>query len=298
MANKTCIIITGPTASGKTALAIQTALHFNTAIISADSRQCFQELSIAVAKPSAAELAAVPHYFINSHSIHDEVNTAVFEQYALQTIHDLFQQHNMVVMTGGTGLYIKAFCQGIDAIPPIPAEIKEQVALQYAQNGLVWLQQQVQQLDPLYWNNGEIHNPHRLLRALEVILTTGQSIRNFQQGVTQQRDFNIVQVGLQWPRDVLYQRINQRVLHMMQAGLPAEAEALFPLRHLKALQTVGYAEWFGYMLGQYSQSHAVELIQQNTRRYAKRQFTWFNRDTSVKWLISHTLEAVLEVAGM
>jgi tRNA dimethylallyltransferase len=292
---KTCLILTGPTASGKTALAIELAKHFNTAIISADSRQCFKEMTIGVAKPSEAELTQAPHYFIGTHSIHEEMNTALFERYALDVVEKLFQQHDVVVMAGGTGLYIKAFCEGIDAIPEVPEALRAELAQQYEANGIAWLRAQVQQHDPLYWSTGEIQNPHRLLRALEVKLTSGQSIRQFQQGGVMQRNFRIVQCAYTPDRETLYARINQRVLQMMRAGLLAEVQALYPHRHLKALQTVGYQELFAYFDGAYDLDRAVELIQQNTRHYAKRQLTWFRKNKELHWLDVPTVAEVLRV---
>lgn len=281
--NKTCIIIAGPTAVGKTALAIQVAKHFGTEIISADSRQCFREMTIGVAKPSPEELARVKHYFINSHTIHEEVNAVVFEQYALQAIDDIFTRHDVAVMVGGTGLYIKAFCQGMDDMPPVAPDLREQLNQQYAQHGLAWLQQQVEEKDPLYYSNGEIQNPQRLLRALEVRLATGRSIREYQQGSKVQRPFRIIKIGLELPREALYDNINRRVDVMMQQGQLEEAKTLFAVRHLNALQTVGYAELFHYIAGQSTLEQAVEEIKKNTRHYAKRQMTWFKKDSEVQW---------------
>src|SRR5687767_15408184 len=228
MNTKTCVILAGPTAVGKTAVAIEVARHFNTAIISADCRQCFKEMTIGVAKPSSIELQQVHHYFINSHSIHDDVNAAVFEQYALQAANEIFQQHDIAVVTGGTGLYIKAFCEGLDDMPPVSLAIRQAITEQYELHGLAWLQQQVQQEDPLFYATGEIQNPQRLIRALEVKQATGQSIREFQQGKKTTRDFRIIKIGLELPKPELHARINARVDAMIQTGLFAEAEQLMP----------------------------------------------------------------------
>jgi tRNA dimethylallyltransferase len=280
---KTCIVIAGPTAVGKTAVAIDVARHFNTAIISADSRQCFKEMTIGVAKPSPEELQQVHHYFINSHSIHDDVNAAVFEQYALQAASEIFQQHDVAVVTGGTGLYIKAFCEGLDDMPPVSPALRQSITEQYEQHGLPWLQQQVQQHDPLYYSTGEIQNPQRLIRALEVMQATGRSIRSFQQGKKATRDFRIIKWALELPKPELHARINARVDMMMQQGLLKEVENLLPFKHLNALQTVGYSELFEYFEGKVSLEQATERIKTNTRHYAKRQMTWFKKDTSFEW---------------
>ncbi len=300
MKQKTCIIITGPTAAGKTALAIAIAQHFNTEIISADSRQCFREMSIGVAKPSAEQLQQVHHYFINSHSIHDDVNAAVFEQYALQVADTIFQQHDVAVMVGGTGLYIKAFCEGLDDMPPVSQQVREQITSSFKEKGLEWLQQQVQQHDPLYYSTGEIRNPQRLMRALEIKLATGQSIRSFQQRKTINRPFNVIKTGLELPKEILHNNIDQRVHEMIAQGLTDEVRVLEPWRHLNALRTVGYSEMFDYLDGNISLQEAIALIQKNTRQYAKRQMTWFKKDTSIQWFHPAALQEVLSycTAGM
>lgn len=281
--DKTVLIIAGPTAVGKTAVAIHAARQLNTEIISADSRQCYKELNIGVARPSAAELAAIPHHFIASHSIHEPVNAAGFEAYALEKLEELFKKYNTVVMTGGTGLYIKAFCEGLDAIPPIPVEIRDRITVSYATNGMDWLQHTVQQKDPLYFEKGENKNPQRLMRALEVIEATGQSILDFQSGTKVTRDFNVIKIALELPRDKLYNRINQRVDNMIQEGLEAEVRSLQPWQHLNALQTVGYTELFDYFKGKISRETAIAAIKTNTRRYAKRQLTWFKKEKETAW---------------
>lgn len=280
---KTCIIIAGPTAVGKTAIAIELAKHFHTEIISADSRQCFLEMNTGVAKPSTAELAAVHHYFINSHSIHDEVNAAVFESYALQSLAAIFQKNDVAVMTGGTGLYIKAFTDGIDPIPETDPAIRNEILQEYHAGGLAWLQEQVRKQDPAFFAKGEIKNPQRLMRALEVKRSTGMSLFDFHTQSVKKRDFTIIKTGLELPRAELYSRINNRVDAMLDAGLEAEAEALLPYRHLNALQTVGYRELFDYFRGDCSREQAVTAIKTNTRHYAKRQLTWFRRDTQFRW---------------
>ncbi|MGG9962389.1 tRNA (adenosine(37)-N6)-dimethylallyltransferase MiaA [Ferruginibacter sp. SUN106] len=289
---KTCIVIAGPTAVGKTAFAIQLAQHLHTSIISADSRQCFKELNIGVAKPAAEELQLVPHYFINSHSIQEDVNAVVFEQYALQKIDDIFKEHDTAIMVGGTGLYIKAFCEGIDEVPVVNAAIRESMITNYEQNGLIWLQNEVKKNDPAYFSQGEIKNPQRLMRALEVKLSSGRSILDFQTKQKKQREFNIVKIGLELPKEQLVQNINSRVEIMMQQGLLDEVKLLEPYKNLNALQTVGYRELFDYFNGDLSLNNAVERIKINTRQYAKRQMTWFKKDQEIKWFSPHHLPAL------
>ena len=281
--NKTCIVIVGPTAVGKTSLAVQTALHFKTEIISADSRQCFKELNIGVAKPSAEELQQVKHHFISSHSIKEEMNTAVFEQYALDKASHIFKDHDVAVVVGGTGLYVKTFCQGIDEVPVVDEEIRKKINAAFDWEGLEWLQKEVEKNDPLYYAQGEIKNPHRLLRALEVKLSTGKSIIEFRTQQKKQRDFNIIKIGLELPKEQLHKNINGRVDAMMKAGLADEVKKLVPYKKLNALQTVGYRELFGYHVGDLLLEDAVEIIKINTRQYAKRQMTWFKKDDEVMW---------------
>jgi tRNA dimethylallyltransferase len=293
----TIFIICGPTAIGKTAFAIELAQAIGTEIISADSRQCYQELGIAVAKPSAKELAMVPHHFINSHSIHDSVNAGVFEQYALQKSASLLQQYPSIVMVGGTGLYIKAFTDGMDAMPDIAPAIRAQLIADYEQNGLEWLQTQVQLKDPAFWEQAEQQNPQRLMRGLEFILSTGTSILDFRKAEKKQRPFQVVKIGLELPREILYQRINQRVDQMLDHGLLEEARALVPFQTNNALQTVGYQELFAHFKGEISATIAIEQIKQHTRQYAKRQMTWFKKETSINWMDASNIsvEKVLEL---
>jgi tRNA dimethylallyltransferase len=281
----TVIIIVGPTAVGKTAFAISLAQHFNTSIISADSRQCYKELSIGVAKPTAMELAAAKHYFIDSHSIHEEVNAGVFEKYALDAAAQIFKTNSTAVMVGGTGLYIKSFCEGIDAMPAISPDLRDRITQDYEKNGLNWLQQQVAAKDPNYWESThEKNNPQRLMRALEIVLSTGVSITSFQTDQKITRPFNILKVGLSMPRELLNERINNRVDVMMQEGLFQEVTGLLPHANSNALQTVGYKEIFAHLRGEISLEQAAMQIKQNTRQYAKRQMTWFKKDTEVNWL--------------
>ncbi|MCD2423635.1 tRNA (adenosine(37)-N6)-dimethylallyltransferase MiaA [Niabella pedocola] len=287
------IIITGPTAVGKTAVAIEVARQLDTVILSADSRQCFKELSIGVARPSEAELTTVPHYFIASHSIHEAMSAAIYEAYALQLLETLFQQHPVVVVTGGTGLYIKALLEGLDPVPAVAAGLREEIVSGYETMGIDWLQQELQKKDPLFALSGEMQNPQRMMRALEVVEATGRSILEFQSKTKQHRPFDTINIGLELPRPLLYERINQRVMGMMEAGLEAEASSLLPLRQLNALQTVGYQELFQYFDGALSREQAIALIQQNTRRYAKRQLTWFKKQPEFHWMEATAYPTIL-----
>ncbi len=289
----TLIVIAGPTAVGKTTMAIRLAQYFQTAIISADSRQCYRELNIGVARPSEAELATVPHYFIASHSVQDNLSAADFALYASNQLKQLFQQHKVVVMAGGTGLYIKALCEGLDEIPPVPQSIRDAITKRFAQEGIGWLQDELAKRDPAFWAIAEQQNPRRLQRALEVLEATGQSITSFQKGGQATHDFNIVYIGIELPREVLYERINQRVDAMIQAGLLQEVQAVQLYANLPALQTVGYTELFDYLEGKWTLDLAVEKIKQHTRNYAKRQMTWFKKDEKYKWFSPDGVEAVL-----
>lgn len=281
--NKTVIIIAGPTAVGKTAVAIRLAKYFETEIISADSRQCFKELSIGVARPSEQELKEVPHHFIASHSVQEELTAATFEQFALQKINELFKVNDIVVMVGGTGLYIKAFCEGLDLIPEIDPAIRQEIVRSYEASGINWLQEQLEKKDPLFSQAGEMQNPQRMMRALEVVESTGQSILSFRKGEKVKRDFNIIKIGLELPKAELHSSIHMRVDNMMEAGLLEEVKRLVHFRNLNALQTVGYAEIFEYIDDNISLQKAMEQIKTHTRQYAKRQLTWFKKDKEFTW---------------
>jgi len=281
---KTVIVIAGPTASGKTAVAIEIARYFQTEIISADSRQCYKEMNIGVARPSADELSQIKHHFVASHSIHQKVNAATFEEYALKKASEIFERNDVFVMTGGTGLYIKAFCEGMDEIPEVPELVRHEIVQQYKQNGLTWLQQQVQDLDPQFFEAGEIKNPHRLMRALEVFKATGRSILDFRKGQKADRAFNIIKIALQLPKEHLHRNIETRVDKMMETGLLEEVRSLIPYQHLSALQTVGYTELFDYFNGQIDLMRAIDLIKSHTKQYAKRQVTWFEKDNEYQWI--------------
>lgn len=291
--SKTVYIVMGPTAVGKTSFAIALAQALNAEIISADARQCFKEMNIGVARPSVAELNMVPHHFIASHSITEEINASYFEKWAIEKVTSLFNSNEAVVMVGGTGLYIKAFCEGLDLIPAIDASIRENIIQQYEKLGLRWLQKEVAVKDPVYWEKGEQKNPQRLMRALEVKLGTGASITSFQNKKVVERPFKIVKIGLELPREELYNRINTRVLSMIEEGLEKEVKSLQDAAHLNALQTVGYSEWKDYFEEKTTREKVIDQIQQNTRHYAKRQMTWFKRDATITWFNAATVQPKL-----
>jgi tRNA dimethylallyltransferase len=291
---KTMIVIAGPTAVGKTSVAIDMAKHFKTEIISADSRQCFKELNIAVAKPSPAQLKQVKHHFINSHSVKDEVNAKVFEDYALAAAQKIFSAHDIAMMVGGTGLYIKTFCEGIDEVPAIDTKIRDVIVTNYNNGGIEWLRKQVQQNDAEFFLKGEIQNPRRMIRALEVKLSTGQSILSFHSRQKKKRDFTIIKIGLQLPKEQLHHNINTRVDQMIEKGLTEEVKSLQPLKHLNALQTVGYSEIFDYLDRKFSLDEAINAIKANTRQYAKRQTTWFRKDKEIKWFAPAQVNEIIE----
>lgn len=272
------LVVGGATASGKTGFAIRLAQHFQTEILSADSRQFYQEMSIGTAKPGPAELALVPHHFIGHLSIQTPYSVGDYARDALACLDELFQHHPILVLTGGSGLFIKAVCEGLDEFPDVPVNVWEQLQKDYEHKGLAFLQQELANTDPIYHREVDLQNPHRLLRALSVIRASGQSFSSFRQQSAAPRDFHPMYLQMDWPREQLYERINQRVDHMLQQGLVEEARSLYPHRHLKALQTVGYQELFDHFSGLISLDEAIELIKRNSRRYAKRQMTWFRRD--------------------
>jgi tRNA dimethylallyltransferase len=294
----TVYIIAGPTAVGKTAVAITLAQKLGAAIISADSRQCYREMTIGTAKPSPTELKAVKHYFIDEFPVTTALTAADFEQLALTYLNEIFSARDVAVVCGGTGLYIKALCEGLDEMPPVEPAIVKQAEDEYAAHGIGWLQDAVRREDPEFFSTGEIHNPARMLRALSFIRATGKSIIHYRSNTQKQRPFNIIKAGLELPREILYQRINHRVEMMMEKGLLHEVEQLFPLRHLKNLQTVGYAEIFDHLEGKCTLQEAVEKIKQHTRNYAKRQMTWFRKEKDMNWFRaddSDVIEKILQL---
>ncbi|SEW37964.1 tRNA (adenosine(37)-N6)-dimethylallyltransferase MiaA [Chitinophaga arvensicola] len=290
---KTVIIIAGPTASGKTALSVQIAQLFNTAVISADSRQCYREISIGTAKPSPEELSAVPHYFINSHSIREEVNAGIYEKLALQYTSEIFEKNDVAIMCGGTGLYIRAFVEGIDDMPAIAPGIRTHLNEQFARHGLSWLQEQLQERDPGFYATAETQNPQRLIRALEVLDATGQSITTFRNATRAQRDFRVIKIGINLPKEQLHHNIHYRVDQMIQAGLVEEVRSVLPYREHNALRTVGYQEIFSFLDGYISLDQAIDDIKTHTRQYAKRQLTWFRKDPAFQWFDPRDTAAII-----
>ncbi len=294
MKQKTLIVIVGPTAIGKTALAIELAKHYQTEIISADSRQFFKEMSIGTAKPSAEELAAAPHHFINSHSITQFFSTGDFEVQVLALMEKLFTKHDVLVMVGGSGLYINAVCNGLDDMPEIDLDIRERLNQQFANEGIEAIREQLATLDPEYYAKVDQSNPQRMIRGLEVVLSTGQKLSSFLTSNKKERPFNIVKIGLNTDREKLYNQINHRVDLMMQEGLLEEVKSLEDYKELNALKTVGYSEIFDYLDGEIDLATAVDKIKQNTRRFAKRQLTWFRKDEDTTWFEPRQGEQVLD----
>lgn len=279
----TLLVILGPTGVGKTELSLQMAEFFGCPILSSDSRQIFKEMKIGTAMPTPRQLARVKHYFIATHSIFDTYSAGQYEADALQLMETLFRQHDTLMLVGGSMLYIDAVCKGLDDIPNVPADIREKVKTGYEQNGLEWLQQNLQRLDPVHYAKVDTQNHKRMLHALEVCISAGKPYSSFCTGKTKERPFKIVKIGLNRPRPELYERINKRVDEMMQEGLLAEAQELYPYRHLNPLNTVGYKELFNYMDGTWSLDFAINMVKQDSRHYAKRQLTWFNADKSIHW---------------
>jgi tRNA dimethylallyltransferase len=282
---KTLVVIAGPTASGKTAFSIELAKALSTVILSADSRQFYKEMSIGTAAPTEEELSQVKHYFVHHISIEDKYDVADYERDVLQLLDELFKTHDAVIMTGGSGLFIDAVCNGIDVMPDVQPEIREKVQKLLDEGGLKALQEEVLHLDPDYFAIVDQQNPRRLQRALEVCYQTGQPFSSFRSGNTVQRNFDIKKYALLWDRQALIERIDKRVDMMMEQGLLEEAKALYPKRHLNAMNTVGYKELFAYFDGQCTLEEAVEQIKIHTRQYAKRQMTWLKKDTSYQWIM-------------
>lgn len=283
MSYKTLIIIAGPTAIGKTALSIALAQHYSCPVLSADSRQFFKEMTIGTAKPSPEEIQSVPHYFIDSHNITEEYNVGKYEREAIALLDKLFRTNEKVVLVGGSGLYVDAICKGFDELPQTDPEVRNKINSLLETEGIKGLQDLLKNLDPDYYNIVDLQNPQRISRALEVCLTAGVAYSTLRKGKKQQRNFTIIKIALNTEREMLYERINKRVDEMMKNGLLEEVKSLLPYKHLNALQTVGYKELFDYFDNKTDLKTAVDLLKQNTRRFAKRQLTWFRRDEEMKW---------------
>lgn len=289
----TLVVVAGPTAVGKTAISIRLAKTLRAEIVSADSRQFYRELAIGTAKPSPLELALVPHHFIDSHSIAEEYDAASYGEDALRCILQLFERTEYVIVCGGSGLYLRALLDGFDEIPEVDPQIRQSISAEYRSAGLGWLQQQMLEKDPGYYSVLDKNNPHRLIRALEVKIGTGKSIAEFQGKAKREHTFRVIKIGLDLPREELYTRIDNRMDSMISEGLFEEASKFFHLRHLNALQTVGYKEIYGYMEGMYGKEEAIRLLKRNTRHYAKRQLTWFRRDPGYRWFNPSDFEPML-----
>jgi tRNA dimethylallyltransferase len=290
---KYLILVVGPTAVGKTDLCLKLAKKFNTEIISSDSRQFYREMELGTAKPSSEELADVKHHMINTLSVQEEYDVKKFEEEAILLLDHLFREKNSVIMTGGSGLFSDAVVKGLDDMPEIDPEIREQVILDYQNNGLKWLQDQIMLEDPEYFEQVDRQNPQRLMRALEIIRGTGQKFSSFRVKKQVERPFKVIKIGLSRDREELYARIDERMDQMIEKGLFEEATSFFELRHLNALQTVGYSEIFGFLEGKYDRVEAVRLLKRNSRRYAKRQLTWFRRDEDIKWFHPDQSEEIM-----
>ena len=290
---KTLIVIAGPTASGKTAFSIELAKALDTVILSADSRQFYKEMSIGTAAPTEEELNQVKHYFVHHISIEDKYDVADYEHDAIALLNKLFKDHVAVIMTGGSGLFIDAVCNGIDAMPDVSAETRTRVEDMLKKGGLKALQDEVQRLDPEYYAIVDQQNPRRLQRALEVCYQTGQPFSSFRSGNNVQRDFDIKKYALLWDRQELVNRIDRRVDIMIEQGLLEEAKSLYPKRHLNALNTVGYKELFAYFDRDCSLKEAVEQIKIHTRQYAKRQMTWLRKDNSYQWIMPEDFDSTV-----
>ena len=291
---KTLIIIAGPTAIGKTALAISLAKHFKTEIISADSRQFYREMNIGTAKPSEAELKEVKHHLINSHSVLDQFNAGDFEKESIELINKLFLNHDQVIMAGGSGLFINAVSHGFDQLPIATEEIRNYFNTILEEKGIKFLQDQLKKIDPVYYKEVDIYNPQRIIRALEVFECSGKTFSSLRTNIKKQRPFNIVKIGLNTDRNIVYERINLRVDQMIKDGLIKEVEGLKSFRHLNPLNTVGYSEIFDYLEGKSNREEAIEKIKQNTRRFAKRQLTWFKKSEDIKWYKPDELEPIIQ----
>ncbi len=295
---KKVIIIVGPTAIGKTALSIKIAQLLNTEIISCDSRQFYKELLIGAAPPSEQELAQVKHHFIQHLSVKEDYNAGAFELDAIAKIEELHKIKDTIVVVGGSGLYVNAICKGFDKMPEIPINIRTSLNEEFSKKGIAWLQEEVQKIDPVFFESCDTQNPQRLLRALEVYKTTGERFSSFKSDTAKTRPFEIIKIGLTIDREVLYERINTRVDKMLENGLLEEVESLIPFQKKNALQTVGYKEVFSFYNNECTLEKAVENIKQNTRRFAKRQLTWFKKDENTKWFEPNQLDEIKRFIGV
>ena len=290
---KTLIVITGPTAVGKTALCLDIAQHFGIPIINADSRQIYKELKIGTASPTPEQLAKVKHYFVGTLSLNDYYSASLFEQQAMEILEREFREHDFALMAGGSMMYIDAVCDGIDDIPTVDDKTRETLKARLSSEGLEPLVEELRRLDPEYYEIVDKQNPRRVVHGLEICLMTGKTYTSFRKREKKQRPFNILKIGLNREREELYNRINQRVDQMMAEGLLDEAKSLYPMRHMNALNTVGYKEMFAYLDGTWTLEEAVERIKGNTRRYARKQLTWYKKDEQIRWFHPNEKEKII-----
>lgn len=288
------IVVVGATGSGKTDLSIRLAQHYGAPVVSTDSRQIYRGLPIGTAQPTDEQLQAAEHHFIASHDITQNFNCGEYEVQALALLERLFAEHDTVIAVGGSGLYVRALCEGMDDLPQADEELRARLTERMEREGVAALAEELRKLDPEYYGQVDRSNPARVQRALEVCLQTGRPYSQQRLGVHRERPFRIVKVGVDMPREVLYDRIDRRVDAMMEAGLEQEARAVYPFRHLNSLQTVGYKELFEWFDGAISREQAVELIKRNTRRYAKRQLTWFRRDAEIGWFAPDDFDRIVD----
>lgn len=291
---KHLVVIAGPTGSGKTDLSIRVARYYHCPIISTDSRQFYRGIPIGTAQPTAEELQMAEHHFIADRELKDDFNSGAYETEALSRLEELFQKNDIVVAVGGSGLYIKALCEGMDDLPEVDPRLREELNTRCKAEGVEALAEELRRLDPDFYEVVDRKNPARVVRALEVCISTGKTYSSLRSGVKRQRPFNIIKIAVNMDREVLYERIDLRVDKMVQAGLYDEALKVYPLRELNALQTVGYREWFDHFDGKISREEAIELIKRNSRRYAKRQLTWFRADKDFEWFEPSETEKILE----
>lgn len=291
---KTLIVIAGATGSGKTDLSIKIALHYAAPIISTDSRQFYRGIPIGTAQPDNEQLQTIEHHFIASHDLKQDFNCGAYEQQALQRLEELFRQHDYAVAVGGSGLYIKALCEGMDDLPEVEPTLRERLAAELQQQGVDAMAERLRELDPAYYEVVDRKNPARVLRALEVCIGTGKPYSTLRTGERRRRPFNIVKIATDMERARLYERIDKRVDIMIEQGLEQEARSVYHLRDLNSLQTVGYREMFDYFDGTITREEAIELIKRNSRRYAKRQLTWFRRDEEFAWFNPSEIEKIIE----
>lgn len=293
MSTKRLVVIVGPTGCGKTALSIRLAEHFAAPILSTDSRQFYRGLAIGTAQPTAEELSCAEHHFIADREITDEVNCGRYEVMALERLETLFQKHDTILAVGGSGLYVRALCEGMDDLPEADEALRTTLTQRLETEGLPALCEELARLDPTYYAEVDRSNPARVMRALEICLQTGVPYSTLRTGIRHERPFQIIKIGIDLPREELYARIDRRVELMIEEGLEQEARQVYPFRALNALQTVGYKELFAYFDGDCSREEAIALIQRNSRRYAKRQLTWFRRDEEVRWFRPDEDEAMI-----